>query len=228
MGGIGSITAIAGAAQSVAGVIQSIAAAKQQFDAIKKMTTAAEKEMQAISIQGEEVARAAVERAYAALRDSTFLSEMTEANIRFIRSEREDAIGTTIAQAAGAGLDFIGSPVLVAAEVALNANREIQNQLMTERLGKYQFEFEVDKEMRAVNLARQGAQIAIDATATSRGAQIGAASFDAFRTISTAANQVSSIMSSEGFQSIIRKKDPAAFSPASQYSTAVIESNIIT
>ena len=202
-GWAGAATGIASAAQGVAGIIQQAAAFKQQLDAIMVMKQAAEKEMEAIGIHGRETARAAVQRAYAALADSKLLSEMTQANIMFLREQREDTIGTTIAQAAGAGLDFIGAPVLVAAEISLNANRQIQNQLMTERIGKKQFEFEVDQELRNAGLALQGARIATEATAISRGAQIGAASFDAFKTLTTAVNRTSALLSSDGFKSIL-------------------------
>lgn len=187
-------SAIAGGIQAVGGLVTTLAAAKQQFDAIERMTKAAEKEMEAISIQGEEAARTAIQRAYAALRDSAFLDEMTEANIRHITEQENAAIGTVIAQTAGSGLDFVGSPVLVAANISLQANRVIQNQLITQKLGQQQFEFEVDKELRNAGLARQSAEIAIEATAISRGAQIGAAQFDAFKSLVTAGNQVTSIL----------------------------------
>ena len=195
----------AGTAQAVGGAIQTFAAMAKQFEAIKAMTEAAEKEMQAISIQGEELARTAIERAYAALRDSRFLSEVTDANIRYLREQETDAIGTTVAQAAGSGLDFIGSPVLVAAEVSLNVNKAIQNQKLTEKYGVQQFEFEVQKELRNAGLAREGARIAIEATAASRSSQIGAATFDAFKSLSVGASQVSSILSND-VSSILSKR----------------------
>ena len=195
----------AGTAQAIGGAIQTFAAMAKQFEAIKAMTEAAEKEMQAISIQGEELARTAIERAYAALKDSRFLSEVTDANIRYLREQETDAIGTTVAQAAGSGLDFIGSPVLVAAEVSLNVNKAIQNQKLTEKYGVQQFEFEVQKELRNAGLAREGARIAIEATAASRSAQIGAATFDAFKSLSVGASQVSSILSND-VSSILSKR----------------------
>ena len=198
-------TAIAGLVQSVGGAFQTFSAVAQQFKAIQAMTEAAEKEMAAISIQGEEMARAALERAYAAMRDSQFLSEVTEANVRYLRSQESDMIGTTAAQAAGSGLDFIGSPVLVAAEISLNANRAIQNQKLTEKFGVQQFEFEIQKELRNVGLAREGARIAIEATAVSRSAQVGAATFDAFRNLSIGASQVSSILTGHDVTSILGK-----------------------
>ena len=200
-----TIAGWAGTAQAVGGAIQSFAAVAQQMKAIQEMTKAAEKEMAALSIQGEELARAAIERAYAALKDSKFLSEMTDANIRYLREQGEDQIGTTVAQAAGSGLEFVGSPVLVAAEVALNANRAIQNQKLTERYGVQQYEFEVQKELRNAGLAREGARIAIEATAASRSAQLGQAQFDAFRNLSTGLSQVSSIMGSGHVQSILSR-----------------------
>ena len=207
--------AAASAVQSIGGAIQSFAAMAQQFKAIKAMTEAAEKEMEALGIQGEELARTAIERAYAALRDSRFLTEATVANIRFLNEQGEDAIGATIAQAAGSGLDFVGSPVLVAAEVSLNVNRAIQNQKLTEKYGVQQFEFEVQKELRNAGLAREGARIAIEATATSRSAQVGAATFDAFRSLSTGASQVSSILSGTDFKSILStRKAPQSGSSA--------------
>ena len=201
-------TGYAGTAQAIGGAIQTFAAMSKQFEAIKAMTEAAEKEMQAISIQGEELARTAIERAYAALRDSRFLSEVTDANIRYLREQETDAIGTTVAQAAGSGLDFIGSPVLVAAEVSLNVNKAIQNQKLTEKYGVQQFEFEVQKELRNAGLAREGARIAIEATAVSRSAQIGAATFDAFKSLSVGASQVSSILSSDVSSILSRRTVP--------------------
>lgn len=187
-------SAISGGIQAVGGLVTTLAAAKQQFDAIKRMTEAAEKEMEAIQIQGREAAQTAIQRAYAALRDKTFLDETTRANVLNIREQEDQAIGTVIAQTAGSGLEFVGSPVLVAANISLQANRSVQNQLMRQRLGTQIYEFEVQKELRAAGLARQSADIAIEATAISRGAQIGAAQFDAFKSLVTAGNQVVSVL----------------------------------
>ncbi len=193
-GAQGYASAVTGAASAAAGILGIIQAQAAARDAAR----AAEAEIRGLQLQANEAEFAARRRAYAALQDAALNRVVVAQNIEAIEGNARIAEGQIVAQTAGNGLAFIGSPVLAAAA----ANLEFARQAEAERVGGFvsqqRFEFEIDRELRQAAAIKTGSAAQIEGTRQLRQAQADAIIKNAGAALASGAGSASGSFSSLG------------------------------
>ena len=159
------------AASAVLGFVTTVFAVKEQNRQMKALARAAQQEIYAARAEASEIERIAYHRAYAALFDAATVTAIHEETLRRIGQEARYAEGQVIAQTAGSGLAFVGSPVLAAASVAGEAARVAAFDAFKTQTQVKRFDFEVTEELRRAEGAREAYRIGVEGIQAERSAQ---------------------------------------------------------
>lgn len=180
--GIGSgIQAVGGMITQIAAYKKQMRAVQQQYQAAKDLIKDAELEQQAILREGDLIARNARQRAFAANEDLAFLDAQTDQTVIDTRAEGRRLESRIIAQTAGNGLTLSGSPLLVAAEATVAAERAAANAELTRQIGTRRLQFEIERELQAAQDAQEGSLLAAEGTGRLRERQAAAITQSAYQ-----------------------------------------------
>lgn len=209
-----TIQAGAGAVSSLTGVITQIQGVATQMRAAKQLMKTATDEAQAIVNEGDQLAVNARQRANAALQDIGYLQAVTDANTRALAAEQHRAESLAQAHAAGSGITFTGSPLLVQLDTALQFERAKANQELTQRIGTRRFQFELEKELATA--ASTPGQYAASAQArlNLRTNQAGVIQQTSLTGLVKTSDTTGKLLENKGFQALVKSIYPSGSSPA--------------